>query len=576
MAKRRRRKRRIIPRGYIYIGVGIILLMVIVLGIYWAVKYSPTSEHMELSDYFSTSYENEAAVVFNNEYYKSGDDAGHPYAIYDDSNVYIELGFMKEHMDDGYVYDSSEITLRYATDAEVYTATVGAASYLIDKQSYDLGFNAVMVQDDSVYIAAEYAKLLTDFEYNYYSDPGRVFIQTAGYSTQVASATGKSQIRNLNGPKSPILEDVEKGEQIYVIRDTGKWSFVVSAKGVMGYMRNNKIDDTSDYTVEATLAERTYNHLSLGKTVSMGWHQVTAKAANADIANVLAEAGNINVISPTWFYLNNNKGGIENLASSDYVTYCHNNGIQVWGLVSNLEDTSIDTTTVLNSTSARDNLVNNLIAAAITYGLDGINIDIEQLQSAAADGYIQFIKELSIKCEKNDIILSVDNYVPDASNGIYNRKVQGNYADYVVIMGYDEHYATSAEAGSVASINWVEEGVSATLESVDASQVILGMPFYCRVWKEAEDGSLSSEIYGLSGIQSYLANNGIVPTWSDEYGQYYGEKISGNDTYKVWVEDENSLELKLKLIGQYNLAGAAYWKLGMGNTAAWNTIAKYM
>lgn len=576
MAKRRRRKRRIIPRGYIYIGVGIILIMVIALGIYWAVKYSPTREHMELADYFSTSYDNEAAVVLNNEYYEAGEDIGHPYAIYDGSNVYIEIGFMKEHMDDGYVYDSSEITLRYATDDEVYTATVGSAAYLIDKQSYDLGFNAVLVQNDSVYVAAEYARLLTDFQYTFYSEPSRVFIQTAGYSTQTAQATGKSQIRNLNGPKSPILEDVEKGELIYVIRDTGKWSFVVSENGIMGYMRNNKIGDKSDYAVGVSLEERTYNHLSLGKTVSMGWHQVTAKAANADIANVLADSGNINVISPTWFYLNNNKGGIENLASSDYVTYCHNNGVQVWGLVSNLEDTSVDTTTVLNSTSARDNLVNNLIAAAITYGLDGINIDIEQLQSAAADGYIQFIKELSIKCEKNDIILSVDNYVPDASNGIYNRKVQGNYADYVVIMGYDEHYSTSEEAGSVASISWVEQGVSDTLESVDASQVILGMPFYCRVWKEAEDGSLSSEVYGLNGIQSYLSNNGIVPTWSDEYGQYYGEKLSGNDTYKVWVEDENSLELKLKLIGQYNLAGAAYWKLGMGNTAAWNTIAKYM
>lgn len=576
MAKKRRKRRRGIPRGYVYILGGLIVILLAAVVIYAAIKYTPTREHQELTDYFSINYENEAAVVLNNEYSETSADTGHAYAIINDGNIYLQLDFVKDYMDDGYVYDSSEITLRYATDSEIYTATVGSSSYTIDKQNVDFGYNVVLAQDDTVYIAAEYMKLLTDFTYTYFEEPARVFIEMAGLEKQVATAKGKAQIRVLNGPKSPILEDLEKGETIYVVRDTGKWSFVVSEKGVMGYMRNNKIGSQTTETVETTLSQRTYNHLTFNGKVNMAWHQVTAQAANDQIASVLAESGDINVISPTWFYINSNNGGLASIASSSYVSYCHSNGIQVWALVSNLEDSSVDTTTVLNTTSARDNLVNNLIAQAITYGLDGINIDIEQLSSAAKDGYIQFIKELSIKCEKNDIILSVDNYVPTESSEIYNREVQGNYADYLVIMGYDEHYGGSDEAGSVASLGWVEQGVKDTVDSVDASQVILAMPFYCRVWKESTDGSVSSEVYGMDGIQKYLANNEITTSWSDEYGQYYGEKTDGDATYKVWVEDENSLEEKLKLIGNYNLAGGAFWKLGFENTAAWNTIAKYL
>ncbi|MBR5635768.1 MAG: glycosyl hydrolase family 18, partial [Pseudobutyrivibrio sp.] len=322
--------------------------------------------------------------------------------------------------------------------------------------------------------------------------------------------------------------------------------------------------------------ERTYNHISIGNDISLLWHQVTSQAANGDIANVLANSGNVKVISPTWFYLNDNKGGIASIASSNYVSICHSNNVQVWGLVSNLENPDVDTTTVLNTTSARDTLVNNLIAQAITYGLDGINVDIEQLAAEAGDGYIQFIKELSIKCEKNDIILSVDNYVPTASSGVYNRKEQAKYADYVVIMGYDEHYGGSQEAGSVASLGWVEEGVKATLDEVPAEQVILGMPFYCRVWEINTEGNVSSTAYGMNAIQSYLRTNGVATAWDDSVGQFYGEYAKGDVTYKIWVEDETSIEEKLKVMDKYNLAGGAFWKKGFDTTGVWNIIAKYL
>ena len=573
---KRRKKRYRVPRGYIYIAATVILIMVLVVGIYAIKKYTPTKEHMDLSDYFQLTYDNQAAVILDSEYIQPTEDVAHGYAMVDSGKVYLELGFVKEHLDDGFVYDPTEITLRYATDSEVYTANLGSNTYSIDKTNNSMDNSIVIAGDDTLFILADYVQLLTDFQYEYFDTPSRVLIERAGYVKQTATAKGKSQIRNLNGPKSPILEDVEKGEAITVVRDTGKWSFVVSEKGVMGYMKNNKISNQKEETTEATLPERTYNHISTGKDISLLWHQVTAQAANADIATVLADSGKVNVISPTWFYLDDNKGGIASIASSSYVSTCHAAGVQVWGLISNLEDESVDTTTVLNTTSARDALVNNLIAQAITYGLDGINIDIEQLEGAASDGYIQFIKELSIKCEKNDIILSVDNYVPTASSAGYNRKEQAKYADYVIIMGYDEHYSGSEEAGSVASIGWVEQGVQDTLNEVPAEQVVLGMPFYCRVWNIAEDGSISSKAYGMDAIQTYLNTNGVSTAWDDASGQYYGEYVKEGTTYKIWVEDEASLEEKLKVMDKYGLAGGAFWKKGFDSTGAWNVIAKYL
>ena len=576
MSYRKRKKKRGIPRGYIYIVVAILAMAVLVGGIAYIKKYAPTKEHMDLSEYFKVYHDNEAAVVLNGEFQAVSEDNPYGYAIVKDGQPYLEIGFLKDHLDDGFVYDSTEVTLRYATDIEVYTATVGNSDYFIDKSNNSLGYPVVLAQDGTAYVAVDYINLLIgEGNIDYFDNPDRVFVNTYGTKYDIGIVSRKSQIRKLNGPKSPVLEDVKKGDQIYVLRDTGKWSYVFSDNGVCGYIKNRafEIAGNVDYNVGD---EREYKHISVGKDISLLWHQVTSQAANGDIANILANSGNINVISPTWFYLNDNKGGISSIASSNYVSICHANNVQVWGLVSNLENPDVDTTTVLNTTSARDNLVNNLIAQAITHGLDGINVDIEQLAAEAGDGYIQFIKELSIKCEKNDIILSVDNYVPTASSGVYNRGVQANYADYVIIMGYDEHYGGSPEAGSVASLGWVDEGVKATLDEVPAEQVILGMPFYCRVWEVKSDGSVSSTAYGMNAIQSYLRTNGVSTTWDDNAGQYYGEYTNGDVTYKIWVEDETSIEEKLKVMDKYNLAGGAFWKKGFDSTGVWNIIAKYL
>lgn len=579
---RRKKKQSYIPRGYAYIAIAFVVLTIIGGGFLFFKKYSYTNEHVELTEYYKNTHENEVAVVLNGEYkiaqVEYGTDLPYANAIKNEGNIYLELGFVKENIDDGYVYDPSEITLRYATDSEIYTATLGSADYSVDKSNNSLNEPVLVAQGDYVYVALDYLQILSDFKSDIFDGPDRIVIETAGYEKQVATAKKDTAIRISNGRKSAILEDVDKGEELNVIRvsEDEDWSFVVSAKGVMGYIPNSKFTEPTPATVESVLPERTYNHISIGSDISLLWHQVTNQTANGDIATVLADSGNIDVISPTWFHLSDNKGGISSIASSNYVSICHSNNVQVWGLVSDFEDTSIETTTVLNTTSYRDALVNNILAQAITYGLDGINVDFEEVSVEASDGFIQFIKELSIKCEKNDIILSVDNYMPTYTPH-YNRAEQAKYADYVIMMGYDEHTAGSEEAGSVASIDFVRDGVAATLEEVPAEQVILGMPFYCRVWEVNADGTvIDSKAYGLDAVQSFLKNHELTAEWDEEMGQYYAQYTEGEKTYMVWIEDEKSIEEKLKVMDEYGLAGGAFWKKGFDNSATWNVIAKYL
>lgn len=553
-------------------------------------RYTPTDEHQDLAVHYGVTSDEEVAIIYNNELIEAK-------AKLLNGVVYLRLDTVKDYINDRFYWDANENLLRYTTATDLVSVPAESTNYTITKDSHSSDHIIVKADAETAYIAIDFVKTYSDFAYEVFEAPNRVVITTAWGDYTTTTAKKDTEIRVLGGIKSPILDDIAKGEELTILEELETWTEVITGDGIIGYVKSKNLGSKSTKTLTSDYVPEEFSHIKKDFEINMAWHQVFNRSANSNISSVLSSTKGLNVISPSWFYLKDEKGGIGSLASSDYVSYCHQHNVEVWALVSNFgaADQGLanpDLTTILTHTSSRDNLVNNLISSAIQYNLDGINIDFESVDPAVGDSYIQFIRELSLKCANNGIVLSVDNYVPTAYTAFYDRAEQALFADYVVIMAYDEHYSGS-EPGSVASIGWVTEGIENTMKEVPADQIILGMPFYARVWSLTpaegeslpEDGAVVDSYtnydigcYSASmGEQKRLANvNGVTPVWSDEVGQYYAEYKNSGSIYQIWMEDEASIEEKLKVMDSFKLAGGAFWKLGLEQSSVWDTIIKYI
>lgn len=575
-------RRRLQQSLIVAVGVIFAVILVVVAGKIIS-KYTPTKEEKNLYEYYGLEKESRAAIVLNHEILEQQ-------AVIKDGMLYLDYDTVRELFNDRFYWDGNENLLLYTTASDVITAKVSEKEYSVTKKKYQENYVIVYADGQTAYIAMDYVKKYTDLDFAFYEEPNRMVVTTDWSDDTIVPVKKNTQIRYQGGIKSPILVQVEKETQLILLERGEDWDKVATTDGIIGYIRKKKLGKEEMKSYGHTYEEEEFTHLLKDEKINMGWHQVTTKDANSRVADVISATKGLNVISPTWFYLNDNEGNLMNLASMDYVDYCHSQGIEVWALVSNLENDEADATEVLTYTSKRKNMVNQLIAAAIQYNLDGINVDFEALPAETGDAYVQFIRELSLKCENNGIILSVDNYVPMDYNSFYNRKEQAYFADYIIMMGYDEHYAGSDE-GSVASIGFVTKGIEDSLKEVPANQLILAAPFFTRVWaqtpKEATDDveaaaedyvpyELSSQAVNMEEAWNMASVNGVNPAWSEEDGQYYAEYIKDGVTYKIWLEDERSMELRLQAAKENQLAGMSFWKLGLEKSSMWDTILKYM
>ena len=467
--------------------------------------------------------------------------------------IYVEYRFLHDTLNQRFYWDGNENKLLYTTPSEVTSVAAGSSEYQTAKEKHTENYTIVYADADKTYVALDFVEKYTNIKYKMYKDPNRITITKTWGTVEQSLIKKDAELRVKGGIKSPILRTVKKDESVTIVESGEKWTKVCTKDGYIGYVKNRQLDKAEKKELKSDFKEPQITHNLKKEKINMAWHQVTEQAANSTLANVLSATKGVNVISPN---------------------------VEVWALVSNLENPDVDTTQVLTHTSTRENLTNNLISAAIQYDLDGINVDMEALSTDAGEGYIQFIRELSIKCKKNDIVLSVDNYVPSSYTAFYNRKEQSCFADYIIIMGYDEHYKGSEEAGSVASIDFVKNGIKDTLKEVPAEQTILALPFYTRLWAETtgEDKkvTVTSEVVKMNNQQTVVNNSGASPKWSDKYGQYYIEYQKDGKTYKMWMEESKSIEQKLKAAKKAKIAGTSVWKLGMEDPTVWDTIIKYV
>jgi spore germination protein YaaH len=565
-----------------------LILLVIVIIIYIVgniiEKYTPTDERAVLKEYFNLSNEDEVALILQ-------DTKAEEKGLMFDDEVYLEYSTVKNYLNARFYWDPNENVLLYTTPTDVVTANVGSKDYYIGKTKNTENYVIVKVDGNHAYIALDFIQKYTNISYEKFSEPYRVHITYQWGNVTYAELKKDDSVRVKGGIKSPILTDVSEGSKVIIIEQGDEWSKVRSEDAFIGYIKNKNLINISQQTESRSFDEPVYTNISKDYEINLVWHQVTERAANDKLLTLLADTKGINTISPTWFSLSDNDGNITSLANATYVQHAHQLGIEVWALIDNFND-SVSTYEVLSYTSKREKLINQLIAEAIEYDLDGINIDFEELKTEEGEHFIEFIRELSIKCRNNGLVLSIDNYVPSEFSALYNRKEQGIVADYIIIMGYDEHFATSEEPGSVASVGFVRSGIENTLTEVPKEKIINGVPFYTRLWIEtpkseeeiaAETESteyipykLSSEIYSMANSDKLISAYGLSPVWDDTTAQNYAKYEIDGITYEIWFEDEASIEEKMKLIDEYELAGVACWKLGLEKQTIWDTIIKYV
>ena len=532
----------------------IVLVSLIGGAVYGINKLIPTSKQMDLTEYYGQNADGEASLV-------AGTQKLEQKALISGDEVYIPLDVVNGYLNQRYYWDSANKKILYTTPTS-----------LTEEAASDQPGGNVWLKESTVYLKLDYVKKYTDIDSYIYKDPARIAIQYKFSNVQTVTVKKDTVIRYRGGIKSKILTKTAKDTVLRLMNEGEDWDQVATDDGYIGYIQKKKVSaaDTTDY--KRSFKAEAYSYFTMDEPVNLAWHQVTSTDANNYFADTTQNMTGVNVISPTWFSVSDNDGNVSSLASGEYVMQAHEKGLKVWGLVDNFSE-NMSTTTVLSNTAARQNLENQLVTYALKAGLDGINVDFESLSEDVGIHFLQFLRELSIQCHENNLVLSVDNPVPEDFTSHYDRAEQGKVVDYVIIMGYDEHYVGS-DAGSVASLPWVEQGVKDTLAEVPAKRTILAIPFYTRLWKTTDGGALTSEAIGMDQAQQAISDNGAETYWDKTTSQNYGTYEGDGATYQIWLEDSKSIAEKVKLIPKYKLAGVAEWKLGFENSGIWSVITE--
>lgn len=549
----------------------VVLILIVIVGAAGVVsflinRYKPGTEYMAGNEYFNLTDENSVALIQNGELLEEQAVliGGEPYAAY----TYVE-----SQLNSCFYWDEETKGILLTTSGGVQTLLPGDAAVAKTPG----GQPAVQQESDgTVYFSLDVVKEYTDLDYAYYSDPNRVVIRNEWDGVEQATVqSDTAQVRQKGGIKSLILADVQKGDTLLYLENLDNWCKVMTADGYTGYIQTEDISEPE--AIEARTAKKdSYERITRDHKINLVWHQSTSTESNDAMAEMTAEMTGVNVISPTWFSVTDETGTISSLASADYVKLAHEAGREVWGLIDNFNE-AFDETTDLAYASVRSRIIEQLLAEAASCGMDGINVDFENLKEAGIPHYLQFLRELTSAAHAQNLVVSVDTPVPQAYTMYYQRGEQARFVDYMIVMAYDEHFAGSEEAGSVSSLPFVQQAVEEMTRVMPADQVICGIPFYTRVWTEKfGQSAITSEVLGMDGTKNYAKENQMTETWDASLGQNVATVETSDARYTIWMEDEQSMEEKLKVIQSADLAGVAEWKLGFECADVWSLISKYI
>ena len=572
--RRRKRKFNEAMGGFIPVFLAIVLIIAVV-GIFYGAKlverYRYSGKYADLSEYFGVYYPYQVAMIINNERVEEK-------AVYYKDSYYLSEDDVRKYFTKHFYVNIDEQNCFYTTQDEIIKADLNQSEnfcYMRGDSRNELSCAPVITNDGKTYFSFEYLKLFADFNMAVFDEPQHLVIYTEDKSLDKAKVIKDTQVRYRGGVKSDILKDVKENDTLYVLEEMEDWAKVQTTDGFIGYVEMKRYEraGSDTITIEKCPITLNYSYLSVDGKVNMAFHQLFSESAS-DYSDVPKDVG-INVVAPTVFRVTDNEGTISNIANSKYVANAHEAGVKVWGVWTDVDD-EVDLSEILASFEKRQDFIATIISLSRQAELDGVNLDFEKIPSSAGEDWGEFLKELSIETHKAGLVLSVDDYAPTASTVHYKRDIQGLVCDYVIVMGYDEHWASGGVAGSVASIGFVESGIENTIAAgIPAERVINAVPFYTRVWK-TKDGSVTADTMSIASTAKWIADCGVELNWNDEAGQYYGEKEMNSILYQVWMEDAESISDKLTVMDTLGCAGVAEWKLGMDTPEIWAVILEYL
>ena len=530
-------------------------------------RFIPTSSKRDPKEYFGIEGRDEVGVVVNGHVFETP-------GITLNEEIYLPIDEVSKYLNPGFFYSENENMFIITTPVEKIAVSVADSAEQ----------NLFVSRDGKNYISYNYLYQYTDMDGDVVlGDTDRIVIRTV-FDYDMRTVGEKAVVRERPTIRGLVLEKPEAGTQVSILEsdgsmDAGAWTRVTTPTGYTGYVENKYLEgDMIHVTEDRVRPELIYTHILREDKINMVFHQTDNQASNNMLAQSLEGVSGVNVIAPTWFYLESPEGDMSSVASDTYVATAHSRGLSVWTVANDFDgavNSSKDTFSALSTYAGRSKIIDTIVSETVRVGADGINIDFEKVNADCAPYFQEFIRELSVSCRTQGLVLSIDAYVPTYTKYL-GRAELARTADYIVCMCYDEHTSGSETAGSVSSLPFVQKGIRDTLKEVPPEQTVIALPFFTRLWKVNENAAPTSSAMGMGEAAAWLSENAANVVWDEETGQNYAEAKGVDGTSEIWIEDAQSISEKMKEVTAAGCAGVAEWKLGLETQDIWQVISDHL
>ena len=530
-------------------------------------RFIPTSSKRDPKEYFGIEGRDEVGVVVNGHVFETP-------GITLNEEIYLPIDEVSKYLNPGFFYSENENMFIITTPVEKIAVSVADSAEQ----------NLFVSRDGKNYISYNYLYQYTDMDGDVVlGDTDRIVIRTV-FDYDMRTVGEKAVVRERPTIRGLVLEKPEAGTQVSILEsdgsmDAGAWTYVTTPTGYTGYIENKYLEgDMIHVTEDRVRPELIYTHILREDKINMVFHQTDNQASNNMLAQSLEGVSGVNVIAPTWFYLESPEGDMSSVASDTYVATAHSRGLSVWTVANDFDgavNSSKDTFSALSTYAGRSKIIDTIVSETVRVGADGINIDFEKVNADCAPYFLEFIRELSVSCRTQGLVLSIDAYVPTYTKYL-GRAELARTADYIVCMCYDEHTSGSETAGSVSSLPFVQKGIRDTLKEVPPEQTVIALPFFTRLWKVNENAAPTSSAMGMGEAAAWLSENAANVVWDEETGQNYAEAKGVDGTSEIWIEDAQSISEKMKEVMAAGCAGVAEWKLGLETQDIWQVISDHL